>query len=325
MANQIEKLGIAVVYLVSERNGKLLDLHLNQIEKNTDAPYTIYGSANRLLPEFRSRLEKNPKVRICDCKTFDVSDWKGRHDVEMKSRNEHSFYLEQLIRKAIDDDVSHVALLHVDSFPIEYGWDRKLASKLSKECVLAAIVRDFERDRKPLTAGMLFRRDFYLSYNPRLLISDQDFASSEYRRYRAMIPHSIDSGCGYGFKIFTEGLTWYQLLRSNIDGEPPIFSGVYGNLLFHLGALAFKEATGYVGFNPAWKKNRFRTAMFLAKKATNQLMGERFIRMISGFIPMQIRRPGQERENEGWERERQLLFDDPEARLKYLRTGKKSG
>jgi hypothetical protein len=324
MGSEIRKLGIAVVYLVSERNGKLLDLHLDQIEKNTDVPYTIYGSANRLLPQFRNRLEGNPNVRICDCETFDISGWKNCHDVAEKSRYEHSFYLEQLIRKAIDDGVSHVAILHVDSFPIIHGWARELASKLSKNRVLAAVVRNREADCKPLTAGMLFHRDFYLRYHPRLLPTEQEFASVEYERYRIRIPHSKDSGCGYGFKIFTEGLTWYPLDRSNAAENHPVFAGVYGHLLFHFGALAFKEANGYVGFSLGKKKGGILPAMILLQKALDRLVGKRFRRSITDRIPLHIRRPDEYRESERWERERQLLLDDPESRLEFLRSGTKS-
>ena len=64
------KLGIAVVYMVSERNERLLDLHLSQIEKNTTIPYTIYACVNHLLPQFLPKLEQNPRVTICPCEPY---------------------------------------------------------------------------------------------------------------------------------------------------------------------------------------------------------------------------------------------------------------
>jgi len=75
------KLGIVVVYLVKEEDEKLLDLHLTQIDKHTEMPYTIYGSVNRLLPKFRKKLEKHPKVKLCECPSMDL-----------RSTREHTFY-----------------------------------------------------------------------------------------------------------------------------------------------------------------------------------------------------------------------------------------
>ncbi|UCG57845.1 MAG: hypothetical protein JSU70_23640 [Phycisphaerales bacterium] len=319
MHGDIEKLGIAVVYLVSERNGRLLDLHLSQIEKNTEVPYTIYGSANRLLPQFRPVLEKNPNVRICECETFDVSNWTDRHTVIAGSREEHSFYLEQLIKQAIDDGVSHVAILHVDSFPIAPGWARKLAAGLSETCVLAGIVRDQKADCKPLTACILFARDFYLKYNPRLLPTREEFASAEYQRYRAAVPHQGDCGTGYGLKMFTEKLTWSQLARSNRAGEHPLFAGLYDDLIFHLGAAAFKDSTQSVGFSPQHRrKGALRSSV---KKGMDSLLGPRIRRTITDCIPLKIRRPDKHAEQVTWEDERRRLLEDPESYFRYLRTG----
>ena len=57
------KLGIVVVYLVSDRMGPLLDLHLRKIEECTDVPYTVYGSVNRLQPEYRHILDSRRDVK----------------------------------------------------------------------------------------------------------------------------------------------------------------------------------------------------------------------------------------------------------------------
>lgn len=320
MSGKIEKLGITVVYLVSERNGPLLDIHLSQIEKYTDVPYTIYGSAERLLPQFRSKLEQNPRVKICKCETFDISSWTDKDTIALQSRNEQTFYLEQLIKKAIEDNVTHVAILHVDSFPIKRGWAQKMAARLSEKCVLAAIIRDQNKDRKPLTACILFHRDFYLKYNPRLLLTEQKRSSPEYQRYRTEVPHCTDCGVGYGFKIFTEGLIWYQLTRSNRGGEHPLFAGVYDDLVFHLSAAAYKDSTGSVGFTPRdYPKSYVRT---IIKKTMETLLGERVRRKITDHIPLKVRRPDRYQEYLAWEQERQRLLEDPDSYIEYLRTGK---
>ena len=97
------KLGIAVVYMVSERNERLLDLQLTQIDEKTEVPYKIYAAVNDLLPQFRDKLEKNPNVKICDCETYRKGTGFLRQDeakvptrglIAVGSKYEHSFYLE---------------------------------------------------------------------------------------------------------------------------------------------------------------------------------------------------------------------------------------
>ncbi len=320
MKSEIEKLGITVVYLVSERNERLLDLHLSQIEKNTNVPYTIYGSANRLLPKFRSKLARNPNVKICECETFDKLNCSNSRITGKESRDEHSFYLEQLIKNAIGDGVSHVAILHVDSFPVKAGWAQKLACRLSDKCVLAAILRDQNVDRKPLTACMFFHRDFYLKYNPRLLPSEQELSSPEYQRYQMEVPHFKDSGSGYGFKIFKEAMTWSPLTLSNKDCEHPFSLGVYDELIFHLSAAAFKDLTRSAAFSTRkYPKSRLR---HYAKKMMNNILGKETSLKIIDCIPLKFRQPDEYKKQLIWEQQRERLLDNPEAYLEYLNSCK---
>jgi hypothetical protein len=322
------KLGIAVVYLVSERNEPLLNLHLRQIDKLTETPYTIYAAVNGLLPPFRRKLEQNPHVRICPCEAYVPGTGLWRQDraqvatkglVAVGSKYEHSWYLEQLIRRAIDDGVSHVAIFHVDSFPVRPGWDSELMGRLCERCVLAGITRDPQLDHKPLTAGILFAREFYLKYRPRLLLSQEQIDSEDYRLYRQACPHTTDSGFGYGFTMFREGLTWYPLVRSNPGGNRTLFASVYGDLIFHLHAAVFIERTNTAGFSVPLSR---RPGLFGA--------GARIARMLVPVTARQrIRRrlepqlqPRQESaDRQAWERERRRLFEDSDRYLMHLRTG----
>ena len=219
------KLGIAVVYLVSKENEKLLDLHLSQIQRHTQVPYTIYGSTNRLLPQFRKKLERHPKVKLCECPTTDL-----------RGAAEHSFYLERLVRTAIEDGSSHVVTLHVDSFPIRPGWAEELAEKLSDSQAFAT------PSYRAYTACLFFHQDFYLKYQPTFLLSEADRSSERYEEFCREFEHIPDSGIGYCFKAFSEGVSWYPLEESS-KGDPRFgfFSTIYGNLVFHLSSAAYSE------------------------------------------------------------------------------------
>jgi hypothetical protein len=296
------QLGIVVVYLVREADGGLLNLHLRQIEKHTQVPYRIYGTANRLLPAFRQRLEQHPQVRLCECPTTDL-----------RGSAEHAYYLEHLTRWAVEDGMSHIVTLHVDSFPMRTGWAEELAAKLSESCVFAT----FERIN---TACLLFRRDFYLKSRPTFHLSEKERAGAGYRRYfeeYAPVPHS---GIGYGFRAYTEGLSWYYLRESPTMCE---YGKVYDDMIFHLrGAVK-------VGEKPPLGRSVFARRRYI-----------RFLQKLSFFIPKDTKRwfrtrfsvltervvdrPTRVYEKERFELTRKALLEDPETFLKRVQTGQKA-
>jgi hypothetical protein len=326
------RIGIAVVYLVSEKNGPLFDLHLRLIERNTEHPYTIYACVNGLLPQFHGRLREDPHVKICPCETYPggsalwppaaagaAAEAAAIQSVASESKYEHSWYLEQLIRTAIDDGVSHVAIFHVDSFPIRRGWDSELMHKLSDRCVLAGVTRDPARDAKPLTAGILFTREFYRQYQPRLLLSKEQFDSEDYRRFSASCPHVGDSGVGYGFKMFMEGLTWHPLARSNLGGSHALFASVHGDLIFHLHATVYIERTKNPGFTIM--PHQHRGLLGAGARAARALLPLRIRRWVRGRIRPLLESRCESMDLQAWEQERRRLFENPDAYILYLRTG----
>ncbi len=309
------KLGIVSNYLVREEDEKLLDLHLSQIERHTEIPYTIYATVNRLLPRFREKLEHRPEVKICDYPTTDL-----------RGSEEQSYYLEHLVSKAIEEGSSHIVSLHVDSFPICSGWAKGLAEKVSESSVFAAVAYG------PYTACLFFQRDFYLKYRPTFELSETELSSEKYKRFCKEFKHIPHIGFGYFFKAFSEGLSWYPLVESNQGNARFIFlTTVYEDSIFHLGTATFSDyrPPGHISLiglrKWAWKRVWVPALRILLYSKIQQktLGARRFLipRHLMGF---------------GWKHlgfptfykpiywhERKQLLENPESYLNYLRTGKR--
>jgi hypothetical protein len=208
------KLAIVVVYMVADEHAPLLDLHLERIERHTSVPYAIYGSVNRLQPKFRERLARDRHVSAIELPPTDL-----------RGAPEHSVYLEQLVRAAIDDGASHIVTLHVDSFPIRDGWIEELSGRLSSSCVLATI-------EGINTACLLFSRDFYLNSQPAFLPIREQRATAEYRKYLERKDPNVHSGIGYGFAAHRDGRDWYSMRQTSRSQE--VGAATYDDLLFHL-------------------------------------------------------------------------------------------
>jgi hypothetical protein len=299
------KLGIVVVYLFGEPNAMLLDLHLSQIEKHTQVPYTIYGSVNRLAAPHRQKLEKHSRVRVLECPA-----------TELRGGEEHAFYLDHLVEMAIQDGASHVISLHLDSFPIRPGWAKELASRLSPTCVLATIERIS-------TACLFFHRDFFLQHRPTFRLPVDERASSKYKAYIREWDPLQHTGVGYGFKAYSEGLCWYYLKPSTEVTDPNAFGRIYDDLVFHLRGATF------LGERPAprlgiLRERNYGTFIDMAYRTTSAIIPVR----AREFLKTQFRTPIEQlihRPRAGTQRPqlelaRQQLLKDPETYLDELRT-----
>lgn len=228
------KLGILVVYLFDEKKQRLVDLHLAQIESCTQAPYTIYASANRLDARFRDQLAKRRDLRICDIPTIDET-----------GGEEHAYYLDHLSRAAVEDGCTHIVAMHLDSFPVRDAWEEELASRLDEKCAFVTLDRIN-------TACLFFTREFFLRCNPTYRLTKDEQNSPEYRKYLATHDTFTHSGIGYAFAAFRHGLTWSYLKTKG--RTPHAEHGVFDDLIFHLGGASFLENARPV------KKNALRSA-----------------------------------------------------------------
>ena len=302
------KLGIVAVYLFGEQNEGILDLHLSQIEKHTQVPYSIYGSVNRLLPKYRQRLERENRVQVCECPA-----------TELRDGEEHAYYLDHLVKLAVEDGASHIVTLHLDSFPIRSCWAMELAGRLSKSCVLATI------DRID-TACLFFHRDFYLRYHPTFRLSVEECASSGFAAYIREWDPVQHTGIGYGYKAYSEGLSWSYLRLTQQDGNSRRFGRAYDDMIFHL-----KGAT-IVGERPS------ASTGILRKRGYTQLV-DKVYGMVEPVMPVRMKRllgrslrtpiehlvhrPRAGSRRPQLEQARNELLEDPESFLVQLRKDKR--
>jgi len=232
------KLGIVVVYFVSKENIKLMHIHLERIAAHTTVPYTIYGLINsnpkRTLPKVLKKLERTPNLQIVKRLRPDLSMFGESAALPVI---EHAYYLDQLVRVAFQDGCSHIATLHVDSFPVKDRWDQILIDSLKRRCHLTAIQRIEDKDAKPHPSGMLFTANFYRKYRPTFRLQAADYSSPDFKKYVEENDGLIirDSGVGYGFRMWECGLEWIPLKRSNKNEDHHLFGGIYGDCLFHVG------------------------------------------------------------------------------------------
>jgi len=312
---EITKLGIVVVYLLNEEDEGLLDLHLSLIDRYTNLPYKIYGSVNRLCPKFLPELVNHPHVEICHCPS-----------TGLRGYQEHAYYMDRLVDTAVADGCSHVVMLNVDSFPVRKAWAQTLASYLDERCVLAAVKRVENFDNKPHPSCIFFRSNFYLQYKPSLILSKEELQSPQGRRYLVESGSIHDTGVGYGFKLFSSGLDWHPLLRSNRAEDHYIIASVYGDLIFHLGG-ATREKKIHLPERRLIDERMSKTPVRLMSRmirllaaAASEATGRKLERLrLSLLFPAadkDLRTSAR-----AYAHARQQLLDDADGYLEYLRFG----
>ena len=298
------KLGIIVVYLVSDDNEKLLEIHLNKIKENTTSSFNIYAAVNMLQPQFIEKLKQYDFVKQIFCEKYIDQNEEAR---EVK---EHSHYLEQLIKIAIDDGMSHIAIMHPDSFPIKVGWEKYLANKLSKPYVLVSIF-------PIMSSCIFFHRRFYSQYKPSLLLNEKERSSPQWILCQQSIKdiNIVGCGIGYGYKTYLENLGWHRLEKTN-KGEFSLYHGfVFDDVIFHLGTASKyidRQMSGYGEFK---FYRYFRRS--IAKILPNSIK-----RKIINVLPHNVLYPEVGNNINAFIKSKEKLINDPEGYLKMLRDGK---
>ncbi len=294
------KLGIVVVYLFGGDLEALFDLHLRQITMYTQIPYVIYCSVNRLAPKYRRRLTDYPQVRACEFPP-----------TELRGTDEHSYYLDQLIQIAVDDGATHIATLHLDSFPIRKGWIEALAARLTDTCVFATVDRIN-------TACLIFGREFYLRYRPTMLVSESVQATSEFRNYIRMWNHEQHSGIGYGFAAFSNNLSGYYL---SLTASYNYYGRIYDDMIFHLrGAIRFSAGSALGAYTtPSVPSRALLCAAVVGRRLMPADLRRRLRVRFARWIDREIDQPMAASERRRYDAVASQLLGAPDAFLARLR------
>jgi len=234
------KLGLAVVYHVLPDSEALLQIHLDRFRRHTKVPYVIHGAPLRLPEKFLPQLAA-PDLRLHSLKP----------PLNVLNYVEHSFLLTELLNRAAADGCTHLATLHVDSFPLADHWAEFLAGTLTEQAPVAAVLEEMEGDpmARPNLAGMMMLATYWNSARPFLSPSPELASSPAWRNFISRHNQQvIHSGVGLGYSLEREGRTWTPLRRTNARTRHPALAGVYGDLIFHLGAATRPKSFWSDGF-----------------------------------------------------------------------------
>jgi len=294
------KLAILVVYLVSDENEKLLDIHLEQIDKYTNSPYKIYASVNLLSLKQRQNLRKHPKIKICDCPGYE-----GPMDRD-RALYEHSYYLDHLVKCALEDDITHIVVLHPDSFPVKFKWESILMEYLSESSQLVTL-------QYSPTSCLFFKREFAQDYQPSFaptIKTQQDKKFITYLKERNLI---LESGIGYKYTGYIEGFNWHKLKRTNKGNDHYHFGSIYGDLIFHLGAAEHKDRS--------FPEQKEFNLLYSFKNILVRLIPQIIKNRMRGYLlinPLSLRSISRQ---QSFEDIRNRLFTEHDNYIQFLRTG----
>jgi hypothetical protein len=211
-----------------------MQLHLRKIaETLAGHDYTIFAGANRLSTDLRTELEATRNVVIAD-----LPHYPGEGNYE------HGFYLDLLLREAATAGCTHLLALDADSFPVMADWPRHLLGRMS-EMRFAAVLRSENLDTwLPHPCGYFMAADFLREHQPVLLPDASVLESADFKSFLRATRQRVDTGIGYGYALWKSGEPWLRLTRSNVRNYHYLMAGIYGHVVFHVGASS-REPTFY--------------------------------------------------------------------------------
>lgn len=221
------KIGIACVYYVPDTSFWVLEQQLAHIEATrSTAEIKIYGADVRLSERVRDYLTAKEYVSLHQFK------------VHTNSQNhEHGESLTRLVALAFEDGCDMVLTLDVDSWPINKDWVDIAVQKLAQTDGILAVQRSENDDHYlPHPCGTFITNAFWQANPFDFYPNDKTLASPPFQDFLHQSRQREDTGIGLAEVLHRHQLNWQKLERSNVRDLHYLMAGLYGDIIFHLGA-----------------------------------------------------------------------------------------
>ncbi|WOI38742.1 hypothetical protein R1T43_06845 [Alteromonas sp. CI.11.F.A3] len=218
------KRAILCVYYVPDDMEWMLSLHLKQIRKHSPSgTYKIYAAIIKCSSSVNQILNASPDIKVCEVEAENSHPSK-----------QHSMALTQLMDRAFRDGCEVAFTLDVDSFPIRDDWMTSMETKAAERQGVCAVHRKENGDSflpHPCGAAILstFVDKYPFEFYPEGIEDKAKHFLSKYNQ-------RPDSGIGLAYVLWENEHSWSEILRSNHVDLHYMIAGIYGDLIFHLGA-----------------------------------------------------------------------------------------
>lgn len=237
------RLGVLVVYLLAPQDRWVLDMHLDRMARTrlpAGGSFTVYAAAPRLPEPLRAVLRARDFVEIVDLPTS-----------PLRMNAEHGTLLDALAVRALADGCDHICTFDADSWPIRDDWPEAARARIEAEdAVGAAALRVENGDHVlPHPSFCMLKAEAFADPACRFWLPPEEM-EAPFHAFLGAHRQRIDTGIAIAYSLHRRGLRWVRLLRSNRVDHHRILAGIYGDLVFHLGAVA--RVKRFVSDTPSW-------------------------------------------------------------------------
>ena len=236
------RLGVLVVYLVSEDTEWILAKHLEHLAQTVPSmEFKVYAAANRLPAKYLSLLRTHSFVKIVDLPATDF-----------RRAAEHGTYLDMLASRALADGCDYLCTFDMDSWPIRNDWIGVALDKITETGAAAvAVLRAENGDTVlPHPSFCFIEASLFRDQDCRFWVVKEDM-SEPFHAFLSESGQRPDTGIAVAYCLQKKGLKWTPLTRSNKRDYHYLMGGIYGGLIFHLGA-AGRTRRIFARDRPTW-------------------------------------------------------------------------